>query len=80
MLFRSLKCITESYHKQFVFLLNNHLGMRTQEPAKYDFKGIEQSNRFEQLLFRALAENLISISKAASLKNLKLAEFREEIF
>lgn len=77
---RDLGCITESYHKQFVYLMNHHLGMRTQEPAKFDYKGIEKSNRFEQLIFRALAENLITISKAASLKNQKLAEFRDENF
>jgi predicted HTH domain antitoxin len=54
----------------------NQLGYRVNEPV--DYKGMEQSNRFSQLLFRALAEEFISMSKAASLKNQKLAEFRKE--
>lgn len=51
-------------------------GYKTEEP--YEYKGQEQSRRFTQLLFRALGEELISMSKAASLSNQKLAEFREK--
>ncbi|MDR1654218.1 MAG: hypothetical protein LBS01_11360 [Prevotellaceae bacterium] len=43
---------------------------------KYD--GAEESNRLEQLLFRALVEDLISMSKATSLNNQTLADFRKE--
>ncbi|MFN6945068.1 MAG: helix-turn-helix domain-containing protein [Cytophagaceae bacterium] len=54
-----------------------------QEYAKYKknepdvFKGEEKSKRFEQLLLRALAEEQITISKAAALNNMKTAEFRD---
>jgi hypothetical protein len=42
--------------------------------------GKEQSNRFKQLLNRAAAEDVISMSKAANLANVKLAVFRDEFF
>jgi predicted HTH domain antitoxin len=47
------------------------------EPVEYI--GEEKSNRFEQLLFRALAEELISMSKAAALNNQSMAEFRGKL-
>lgn len=43
-----------------------------------EYKGIEHSSRFKQLLYRATAEEIISMSKAASLSNIKLAQFRDE--
>ena len=67
--------INEHYTKQFFFLFNQ-LNWRTDEP--YDYEGVEESNRFEQLLFRALIEEQITISKAASLKNQSLADFKKE--
>jgi Zn-dependent peptidase ImmA (M78 family)/DNA-binding XRE family transcriptional regulator len=73
---RDLNIITETYYKQFFFYIN-HMGWKTQEPYTYD--GVEKSNRFEQLLFRALAEELISISKAAALCNKSVAEFKEDL-
>jgi len=72
---KDLQLISENYLRQF-YIVFNQLGYRQQEPV--DYIGEEQSNRFSQLLFRALAEEFISISKAASLKNQKLAEFRKE--
>ena len=41
------------------------------------YKGDEQSYRFMQLIYRAAAEEVISLSKAANLSNQKLAEFRK---
>ncbi len=40
--------------------------------------GTEKSNRFKQLILRAAAEEVISMSKAANLSNQKLATFRKE--
>lgn len=40
--------------------------------------GKEQSGRFLQLIYRAASEEVISMSKAANLANLKLAAFRKE--
>jgi len=42
------------------------------------FNGTEKAYRFKQLIYRATAEELISLSKAANLSNQKLAEFRKE--
>ncbi|WP_143961239.1 helix-turn-helix domain-containing protein [Litoribacter populi] len=71
----NLGLISENYLKQF-YVVFNQLGYRVNEPVEYE--GVEHSNRFSQLLFRALAEEFISMSKAAALKNQKLAEFRKE--
>lgn len=72
---KDLSLISDNYFRQF-YTIFSQLGYRKNEPIAYE--GAEHSNRFSQLLFRALAENFISISKAASLKNQKLAEFRKE--
>lgn len=70
-----LGVITESY-KKYYFQYINQMGWKVEEP--YAYEGKETSNRFEQLIYRALAEDIISMSKAASLKNMKLAEFRSK--
>jgi Zn-dependent peptidase ImmA (M78 family) len=72
---KNVGLISDNYFRQF-YAAFNQLGYRKTEPV--DFVGAEHSNRFSQLLFRALAEDFISMSKAASLKNQKLAEFRKE--
>jgi Zn-dependent peptidase ImmA (M78 family)/DNA-binding XRE family transcriptional regulator len=43
------------------------------------FAGNEKSYRFEHLVFRLAAEDVVSLSKAANLSGLKLAEFREQL-
>lgn len=68
---KDLGVITPSYFKQFMFFINQS-GFRIEEPFAYE--GQEKSSRFSQLLFRALGEELISMSKAASLNNQKLGE------
>lgn len=50
---------------------------RKDEPGRY--KGVEKAVRFRQLLLRAMAEEIITASKAAALDGKKLAEFREEL-
>lgn len=72
---KDLKILSESYCKQFFFMMDQ-MGWKVNEPVEYE--GVEKSNRFEQLLFRALGEELISMSKAAALNNQSLAEFREK--
>lgn len=67
--------INENYTKQLFFFFKQ-MNWRVDEP--YDYEGVEKSNRFEQLLFRALIEDQISMSKAASLNNQTLADFRKE--
>jgi Zn-dependent peptidase ImmA (M78 family)/DNA-binding XRE family transcriptional regulator len=70
---RDLGIISDHYMKYY-FQYIIQMGWKVEEP--YEYIGKESSNRFDQLLYRALVENIISMSKAASLKNMKLAEFR----
>lgn len=67
--------INEHYTKQ-LFSFFKQMDWRVDEPV--DYQGVEQSNRFEQLLFRALAEEQISMSKAAALNNQPLVEFKKQ--
>lgn len=67
--------INENYTKQLFFFFKQ-MNWKIDEP--YEYEGVEQSNRFEQLLFRALIEEQISMSKAAALNNQTLADFRKE--
>lgn len=73
---RDLGIITDSYLKQFMFIMA-HNQWKVNEPIQYE--GVEKSNRFNQLIFRALAEELISISKAAALTNQTLNDFRKQM-
>ena len=70
-----LGIISNSY-KSYYYRYINQMGWKVDEPYKYE--GKEESNRFDQLIFRALSEDIISMSKAASLNNMKLAEFRSK--
>ncbi|MBK7426509.1 MAG: ImmA/IrrE family metallo-endopeptidase [Saprospiraceae bacterium] len=71
---KSCGIINDHYTKQFFFFIKQ-MKWNIDEPVEYN--GVEESNRFEQLLFRALIEDQISMSKAASLSNLSLAEFKK---
>jgi Zn-dependent peptidase ImmA (M78 family) len=73
---KNLGIITESYYKSFMTFFSMR-GFKKNEPGKYE--GYEKSNRFKQLLHRAVAEEIISTSKAAALDNKKLSEFRDEL-
>lgn len=74
---KACNIINDNYTKQLFFMMNQ-MNWKVDEPVQFDYEGVEQSNRFDQLLYRALAEEQISMSKAASLKNQKLAEFRHQ--
>lgn len=67
------KIVNDNYKRQFFTMLDDN-NWRNTEPIEY--KGNEESGRFDQLIFRALVEELISMSKAAALKNMSLAEFK----
>ena len=73
---KNLEIITESHYKSFITLFSMR-GYKKKEPGEY--KGQERSNRFKQLIHKAVAEEIISTSKAAALNNKKLSEFREEL-
>jgi len=70
-----LGVVNDHYKAQF-FNMMKQMGWRIDEPIAYE--GVEHASRFDQLLYRAIAEELISISKGAALKNMKLSEFRNQ--
>lgn len=73
---KDLNIITPNYFKSYMTRLSSK-GMRKNEPGKLTEK--EEPHRFKQLLFRAIGEEIISTSKAASLANIKLADLRDEL-
>ncbi len=73
---KNLDLISHATYQEF-FKTFSKLGYRKEEPG--DYKGDESSSRFSQLLLRAVAEDIVSMSKAAALSNLKLSEFRNHL-
>lgn len=71
---KDLEIISENYCRQFFFYLKQ-MNWKIDEPVEYPVK--QHSNRFDQLLYRAIAEEQISMSKAAALKNMKMYEFMD---
>jgi hypothetical protein len=72
---RDLGIINNSYYKNFYI---SHISKNRQEDKLGDYKGVEESNRFMMLLNRAVAEEVVTMSRAAELSNVKLATFRSE--
>lgn len=70
---RQFDRISEYDLKHFFAMLNRTYGAKD-EPGLCP--NIEKPFRFEQLLYRALGEELISVSKAAELRGMPLSEFR----
>jgi len=70
---KDLEIITDYQYINF----RKWIGKNPAEVGLGNYQGIEKSTRFEQLVYRAAAEEVISMSKAASLANLRLAEFRD---
>tara|TARA_R110002050_G_scaffold295749_2_gene454962 strand:- start:5227 stop:6273 length:1047 start_codon:yes stop_codon:yes gene_type:complete len=55
---------------------NQWISNNKTEEGLGEYIGVEQSKRFNQLIYRAASEEIISMSKAANLSNQKLAQFR----
>lgn len=71
---KSLDLISESYMKYFMIRYNQNL----KKVEKDGYRGREESDRFVQLLIRAIAQEIISTTKAAALNNMTLGNFREQ--
>lgn len=74
---KDLVIISNDQYVGFRIQVNQNENLK-KEIGYGEYKGTEHSSRFKQLLYRATAEEIISMSKAASLSNIKLAQFREE--
>ncbi|ULQ51975.1 helix-turn-helix domain-containing protein [Flavihumibacter fluvii] len=71
---KTLHLVSDHYHKYFMIKYNRQY--KASEGTGYN--GKEQSQRFIQLLMRAVAQDIISTTKASSLNNQKLGDFRKE--
>lgn len=69
-----LEVITDTCYKTFYI---SFLSKNRNERGLGNYHGSETSNRFMQLLYRATSEELISMSRAAEIANMKLADYRE---
>jgi len=70
-----LDIIGNSTYKKFWVMVSVR-GWKKNEPGSYH--GEEKVNRFKQLVHRAAAEEIITLSKAAEFLNLPLSNFRKE--
>lgn len=71
---KKLTVITETYYRRWMVYMSKTYGSK-KEPG--DYKGEEKPKFFDQLVNRALAEELVSLSKAASLWNISINELRK---
>ena len=70
---RHLEIISEHAYRNFCIKVNTQ-GWKVEEPGEYPGKA--HANRFDQLVYRAAAEEIITFSRAAELLILPLSEFR----
>lgn len=71
---KELEVITDNYYLRWMVYMSKTYGAKD-EPGTY--KGEEKSRNFDQLVNRALAEELISMSKAAALWNININDLRK---
>lgn len=74
---RDLSIISESYYKS---LYIRYITKNLNEDNLGRYSGIESSSRFDMLLFRAVSEEIITMSRAAELSNEKITDFRNKYF
>ncbi len=71
---KEMRIISETYYKRWMIFMSKTYGSKN-EPGKY--AGEEKNKLFNQLVLRALSEDLISISKAATLLDVSINDFRK---
>jgi Zn-dependent peptidase ImmA (M78 family) len=73
---RDLGLVNGALYKTFCIEIRK-CGWHKHEPG--DYIGLEHSNRFEQLIYRAVSTDAVSMTKAATLAGQRLADFRASI-
>ena len=68
-----LNIVSDHTYRNFCITVNTQ-GWKSEEPGEYF--GKEYANRFDQLVYHAAAEEIITCSRAAELLNLSLSDFR----
>lgn len=71
--------VSEGYHRFFHIKHKTQTWKKIGEPGDEKYKGIETCRRFEQLVYRALAEEQISHSKAAGLLGIRTADLWKQL-
>jgi len=71
---KQIGVIPDSYYRRWMIYMSKTYGKKI-EPGNY--KGEEKPTYFDQLINRALAEEIISISKASALWNVSINEIRK---
>lgn len=74
---KELSIISEATYRNF-FQFMVKTGNKKDESVLAVYNGEEEALRFDQLLGQALAEQFITVSKAAALKNQRITQFRKE--
>lgn len=74
---KELSIISGATYSNF-FQFMGKSGHRQDESGLAVYNGEEEALRFDQLLGHALAEQFITVSKAAALKNQRITQFRKE--
>jgi Zn-dependent peptidase ImmA (M78 family)/DNA-binding XRE family transcriptional regulator len=73
---KELRIISQASYTGFFKFMNQH-GYKNDETGLAEYKGEENALRFDQLLGQAIAEEYITVSKAAALKNQRVTQFRK---
>lgn len=73
---KELKIVSQASLQEFFRFINRN-NLKKDESALVEYQGDEEALRFDQLIGQALAEEYITISKAAALKNQRVTEFRK---
>lgn len=73
-----IKIMSQERVKGFYIRLNANKELKVLVD-KSRFDGVEQSNRYENLVYRAVSEELISISKASSLLQISLEDLKNNL-
>ena len=72
------KIMSQERVKKFYLRINFEPNLKLQvEQVRYD--GAAHSNRYENLVYRAVSEELISISKASSLLQISLEDLKNNL-
>lgn len=74
---KELGIISQITYQNFFRFINKN-GHKKDEKGLAVYNGEEEALRFDQLLGQALAEQFITVSKAAALKNQRITQFRKE--
>lgn len=74
---KDLGVISETYYNQ---IYDRTISQNRKEDGWGDYPIPEHTDRFERLLQRAVAEDVVSISRAAELANVKLGDYRDKLW